>query len=81
MPQLKRYNQNMRTEEYSTDETYYLLLPFLNEIQDKLYFQLSHNLYNGDFSIICKNLNITEEEGENIIEEIKTIQDKHFLEI
>ena len=71
----------MEEETTSTEEFYYILEPYLNEIQDKLYYDLSHNISNGDFSAICNKLNITEEQGEEIIEQIKEIQLANFPDL
>ena len=74
----------MREEEEAPlepDEIYYVLQPHLNEIQDKLYSALVFGAFNGKFWEICKHLNITEEEGENIMEEIKNIQYTNFPDL
>ena len=71
----------MEKIELNPDEIYHIISPFLNETQDKLYYLLSHGYFEGKFWEICKHLNITEEEGESIIEEIKEIQYKNFPEI
>lgn len=65
-------------EELNPDEIYHVISPYLNEIQDKLYFHLSHGSYDGHFSKICDTLGLTEEQGEEIIEQIKEIQYKNF---
>lgn len=73
----------MREEEtpLEPDEIYYVLQPHLNEIQDKLYYALVSGEFNGKLWEICKHLNITEREGEIIMEEIKNIQYTNFPDL